>query len=78
MVGEPPRYCHDCLECAFLGRFRDADLYFCNQHGLPMPTVIARFGGASDYVSGLAFADDEPHLREARARAQGRKLLTQR
>jgi hypothetical protein len=75
MDDEQPRHWHDCRACTFLGRMSEADLYFCRQHGLAMPTVIARFGPADDYLSGLAFADAEPHLHEARARSRARGLL---
>lgn len=51
----------------------DFDLYYCSQGG--HPTVIARYGEAGDYYSGLEFGRDGhiPALAEAyrRAVAQG-------
>jgi len=52
-VPELPRYEHDCTSCKFLGRFKNADLYF---HPGPVEvTVIARTGSQGEYYSGLIF-----------------------
>jgi hypothetical protein len=77
-----PRYEHDCSKCVFLGQHYDDkevqnyDLYFCPQHGLGMPTVLARHGSSGpDYASGLGGADVVPPLREAKRRAINKGLL---
>lgn len=44
----------DCSGCRFLGYYNGHDLYFCTQGQLP--TVIARYGEGSDYISGLPIA----------------------
>lgn len=78
--GHTPRHEHDCSACVFLGRHKDADLYF-HESGIPaFTTVIARYGPDGNYFSGLAFsapyrAADGNHcdpiedLAEARKRA---------
>lgn len=48
---EKNRWENDCEYCKYLGRFKEFDLYYCKQGGLP--TVIARYGNGPDYVSGL-------------------------
>ncbi len=64
------RYAHDCDRCKPLGVFGGADLYYCDQGELVMPTLIARNSSEpSDYQSGLAFAATNPALQEAKARA---------
>ncbi len=65
--GTEIRYEHDCDHCKPLGMFRDFDLYYCPQGGLP--TVIARYGEDGNYTSGLDAADRHPELAEARARS---------
>lgn len=67
-----PIYAHDCDVCKFLGHLDDgkdalADLYFCDETG--MPTVIARFGKGSDYVSGIEFVGKVGSITEAYRRA---------
>ena len=70
-----PRYEHDCKSCAYLGQYREYDLYYCPQH--EFPTVIARFGKGPDYKSGMDFAvkGTIPELVEARWRALARGLI---
>ena len=52
---ENPQYQHDCDTCTFLGQYKNYDLYFCPQRGLP--TVIARWSdNGPDYTSGMVFA----------------------
>lgn len=68
-------YAHDHDDCVFLGPHEGFDLYFCTQGGA-FPTVIARASDEpSDYISGLALADHDPLLGEARRRASERGLL---
>ena len=68
------RYQHDCKICVFLGNYRDHDLYYCPQGGLP--TVIARYSDAGpDYVSGRAIANLHPALAVAERLACDRGLL---
>lgn len=68
------RYTHDCDKCVSLGQDGNADLYFCEQMG--MPTVIARFSNeGGDYISGLAFAEHDRHIREAKLRAIEKGLI---
>jgi hypothetical protein len=57
-MNEPDRkYKHDCQACLFLGSYEECDLYFCNQAGCGVSTVIARFGnGGHEYMSGLNVA----------------------
>ena len=76
---ETPQHKHDCSQCTFLGRYNEYDLYFCHQNG--MPTIIARYGEAGNYMSGLSFAiadltdyKDSP-LAVGLVRAIERKLL---
>ncbi len=48
---ESTRFEHDCERCAFLGQFKEYDLYFCPQNGIP--TIVARWGnGGPEYTSG--------------------------
>lgn len=70
-----PAYTHDgCPDCTYLGHHAGQDLYFCPQGDFP--TVLARESSdSSDYISGLALADQVPGLREARRRAIERGLL---
>lgn len=49
-----PTWKHDCSSCTFLGVYNHHDLYFCSQEAIP--TVIARFGARSKYVSGAPIA----------------------
>jgi hypothetical protein len=56
-----------------LGEWKEFDLYFCPQHGVP--TVIARYGPDGDYQSGLPAADAIPALGEAKRRAIAAGLL---
>lgn len=71
-MSDRPTYRHDCVACTFLGCFRGHDLYYCEQHGLP--TVIARYGDeGSAYTSGMALADVDPILAEAKARSAQHK-----
>lgn len=76
-----PVYEHDCDECVFLGHYGGADLHFCLQAGYfgpqqNTPTVLARFSSdPPNYTSGLAFAQTNVYLREAKKRAKRRGLL---
>ena len=75
---ELPLFQHDCSFCNFLGNFNGHDLYHCK--GVS-ETLIARYGGDGDYVSGLVFSvpfrsaldgkihAPNPELAEARRRA---------
>ena len=66
---ELARFKHDCASCVFLGRFQEVDLYFCPLQQ-PMPTVIARRSDEpADYASGLALAEMDSALAEAKRRA---------
>lgn len=66
-----PKWPHDCEGCTFLGhQSHDGhawDLYYCSQSSCP--TVIARRGEGSDYVSGLDLIDHIPILALAYVRA---------
>lgn len=73
----PPRYEHDGEESTYLGRYDQFDLYFDPQTGL-FPTVIARHGDGSQYVSGIAQANHLLPLRVARGLAEARELLPAR
>lgn len=73
-------YQHDCDECTYLGDVyvsgEHFDLYFCNQGGLHLPTVIARYGNeGSQYLSGLAHADLHPALSAGKKRAKARNFI---
>jgi hypothetical protein len=68
-----PQHQHDCDCCTFLGNAGTADLYFCPQGGIP--TVIARYGEAGNYVSGLFAQNTNLDLLEAKRRAQLLGLL---
>jgi hypothetical protein len=69
-----PVYEHDCDECLFLGHYGGADLYYCSQSG--SPTVLARFSSdPPNYTSGLAFAQTNVYLCEAKRRASRKGLL---
>jgi hypothetical protein len=58
-----------------LGVFEAHDLYHCKQGG--MPTVIARYGDdGPDYMSGMALADGNSIIFEARERAIAKGLET--
>ncbi len=62
-----PVFRHDCDRCIFLGHFEGRDLYYCH-HGIP--TVIARHSDEGpDYQSGMAFAETNHYLKEAKFRA---------
>lgn len=74
MDSEQPRYAHDCAACVWLGQMDVYDLYFCLQGG-GLPTVIARYGHEGAYKSGMALADVDMALHEARSRARLRGLL---
>ncbi len=86
VVEERPTFETDCKQCVFLGGFRDpvdhapCDLYYCDNGGLV--TVIARYGDASSYTSGLVIARSDRErgrrtpLAEALARAEARGLIT--
>lgn len=70
-----PQYEHDCDHCTFLGKYRDADLYYCPQGG-NITTVIARFSDTPwDYASGLSAYMCDVYLLEARSRAIAQGLL---
>lgn len=57
------RFQHDCEQCIPLGQTERADLYFCPNE----PTLIARHSDeGSDYASGIAFANFNPDLVEAK------------
>ena len=44
------RYTHDCEDCVPLGQFQENDIYYCDQSGFDVPTVIARYGNdGSEY-----------------------------
>jgi hypothetical protein len=46
-----------CSSCVFLAHYDKADLYFCPQPGVGVPTVIARMSTEpSDYQSGISVA----------------------
>lgn len=71
---EPARFKHDCDNCDYLGRFKEYDLYFCDNE----PTVIGRFSDeGADYTSGMVFArpDGSEVLYEAKKRAIKAGLL---
>ena len=68
------RYKHDCEACVPLGEHDYADLYYCDQHGIP--TLIARYSDEGyDYISGLEFACFNPDLIVAKRLARKRDLL---
>lgn len=72
-----PSYNHDCDSCHFLGTYREADLYFCDQANR-IPTVIARHSDRpDDYTSGLAFAAAVPIIGEAARRAVAYGWITE-
>jgi len=72
--GENPQWEHDCAACEFLGRWKEFDLYYCRQRGIP--TVIARWSDeGQDYYSGLVFASAIPALGVAEVRAAARGCL---
>ncbi len=50
-----PLHEHDCDSCTFLGTWDHYDLYHCSASDA-VPTVIARWGPAENYVSGLPIA----------------------
>ena len=68
-----PKHEHDCDNCNFVGNYthngEELDLYHCIG-GFDGETVIARYGEMGDYMSGLCFADSNPALAEALARAE--------
>jgi hypothetical protein len=67
-MNERPLFRHDSTDHTFLGVFQGHDLYFSPQGGLP--TVIARYGdNGPDYASGMALAEANSILYEARERA---------
>jgi len=69
-----PRYKHGCSDCTFLGTRNEYDLYFCPQGTLP--TVIARYGNEGhEYKSGMAGAEADPDLGEAKRLAKERGLV---
>lgn len=71
---QEPRYAHeDCKSCIFLGSFHEYDLYVC----VSAPTIIARFGDAGEYISGLemAMSGTHPALREGYLRATRSHIL---
>ena len=71
---EPARYKHDCNNCDYLGRYKECDLYYCDNE----ITVIARFSDeGADYTSGMMFAraDASKPLYEAKKRAIKTGLL---
>jgi len=50
-----PRFQHDCVNCIYLGQFKEFDLYF-HQAPVGRPTVLARYGDEGhEYKSGLSF-----------------------
>jgi hypothetical protein len=54
---DDPRYEHDCVDCVFVGRYYDYDLYV--HWDEDQKTVIGRTGdNPSSYVSGLACATE--------------------
>ena len=62
------RYKHDCDNCVYLGEYKNADLYFCNQ--ISVKTVVARFSDyGPDYISGLDIADKDEYLHTAKQKA---------
>lgn len=79
-AGGAPQFVHDHDDCVYLGAHRVghgqvADLYFCEQGGM-LATVIARFSSEpSNYTSGMALADFDPYLAEARKRSIARGLF---
>jgi hypothetical protein len=80
---EYKRYTHDCTRCIFLGQFKDADLYYCDQLSTSRsgrltkdPTIVARYSNEpSDYSSGIPRLISYPELAEGYNRAVARKLI---
>lgn len=67
---------HHTPTSVYLGRFRGHDLYFDDPFGLP--TVVARYGaGASDYRSGLFWAEFDPILNKAKEISFNNGLITE-
>jgi len=80
-----PLFEHDCNNCVFLGRYSEegedlADLYWCAQLGISMPTLIVRFSDAGpDYHSVQPAVIDEQSIAamqaaKRRARMKGLPL----
>lgn len=78
LISQAPRFKHNCMDCKWLGRYEEYDLYYCVQMG-NIPTVIGRKSDKpADYTSGLGFAkkDGIPALHEALQRAVKIGLIT--
>lgn len=55
--------------CIYLGPHGRYDLYVHLRDGGSISTVIARYGPEGEYISGTAFINHYPELREAADRA---------
>jgi len=74
-----PQHPHDCDRCIFLGHYYDGaqyDLYFCDQNGFDIPTVVARYGSEGHhYLAGLGCVTPNSALEAAQEMAGRRGLL---
>ena len=57
-----------CPRCKYLGFYKDRDLYYCPQEG--MPTLIAQSEEEDDYKSGMFMNGIDEHITEAYKRAK--------
>ena len=60
-----PLYTHDCTRCVYLDKYKETDLYWCDQGG-NMPTLINRYGNnGPEYESGPLLKSIIPSLMES-------------
>ena len=51
-MSETARYLHDCAQCNYIGQIGRADVYWCPQALLRLPTMVLRYSEyPSDYRS---------------------------
>ena len=71
---QSPLFQHNCQDCKYLATFKDKDLYFCSNHGVPI--VKARFSDkVKDVEKGLGLVKSEA-LEVAQALSLRKGLVT--
>jgi hypothetical protein len=60
------RYVHDCKSCRFIGRYKEFDVYICNENIIGYETILARHSDdGSDYLSSnMKILKDTPFKKE--------------
>ena len=68
------KYIHNCMNCQFLGRFKQADLYACLKGGKAQSFVVRTGHRPETYISGITVKD--VRLRKAQELWEARRKET--